>query len=289
MMKIFLALAIFSIFGMAGILAQTQYAVFQGPSHFMRLNEAGDDFVSIDNNETKGTYTFYHSYLDVQNPWSVVSEEGTNIYTKLNFKNVSDFKDVFMISPELQLLTSRTYIFSQAVFGMLNKVPDAGGLVKMEIQLLEGEPGDFSPDMLGENSSLKSANLRENTVTDFVVENIIPQTNGAHYFVVYFSNVLYLPGNAEGMSIGFKKNQVIDTYGTALNQILSKDLNVYPNPCSEHITIEGLSGKMKIFNLLGNCVKSLDDYQGEMLDISELEKGIYLVKSGQSIKRFVKN
>lgn len=288
MKKVYLAIITICAIGLAHLQAQTDYAIFAGPSHFMRLNEAGNDFVAIDNNEEKGNYIFYHSYLDQENPWSVVSEGGTNIYTRLNFKYVSDFRDVFMISPEVNLSTSGTYTFSQALFGMLNKEVDAGAIIKIELQLLEGKPGDFAPEMLSGNASLKTGILRENTVMDYVVENIVPQSNGAHYFVVYFSYLGYVAGNAEGVSLGFKKNQVINTYGTALNEVSSRELSVYPNPCTDNITIEGMRGELKIYNLPGVCVKSLDNYQGEVVDVSDMKNGIYLIQNEQGLKRFVK-
>ena len=58
-------------------------------------------------------------------------------------------------------------------------------------------------------------------------------------------------------------------------------LNVYPNPAKGEINIVGInsSSKVEIFNTLGVCVKEVHGYvSGESIDLSNLVKGIYVVR-----------
>jgi hypothetical protein len=76
---------------------------------------------------------------------------------------------------------------------------------------------------------------------------------------------------------------------------------VYPNPASDYITIQPSEGfkpsegsKVKIFNTLGIEVSSAGggvnefDGGGFRIDISNLPTGVYFIKIGDKVEKFVK-
>lgn len=68
-----------------------------------------------------------------------------------------------------------------------------------------------------------------------------------------------------------------------------KTFKFYPNPATDQITIESELGEIQIFNSIGALVlqKTLDSTE-EILNISELNPGVYFVKMGQKTLRLVK-
>ena len=67
-------------------------------------------------------------------------------------------------------------------------------------------------------------------------------------------------------------------------------LAVYPNPARESIQIEGLkaNSEVKIYNVLGELVKTAVVGTDEEIGISDLSDGLYLVRCGEATIRFVK-
>ncbi len=57
-------------------------------------------------------------------------------------------------------------------------------------------------------------------------------------------------------------------------------INIYPNPASENIIIEGLQiGQVEIINLQGQVVKNIDILDPKTdIDISKLTDGVYMIK-----------
>ncbi len=90
---------------------------------------------------------------------------------------------------------------------------------------------------------------------------------------------------------------VIITFSQCLNNIntlnKSKILKIYPNPA--HNNIKLLIGNpqygeiIKILNIDGKLVKQLRIQQSEsIINISDLENGVYFIKTGDSIHKFIK-
>ena len=67
------------------------------------------------------------------------------------------------------------------------------------------------------------------------------------------------------------------------------ELKIYPNPAKERIIIKNLTGKISILNLLGQQVRSINNYQGEEINISSIPTGTYIVKTTNAAKQFLKN
>ena len=77
---------------------------------------------------------------------------------------------------------------------------------------------------------------------------------------------------------------------TGVNENEGNGLAVYPNPASDRIRIEGLeaNSEVQIYNALGELVKTVKAEANGEINIVELAKGLYLVRSGTATLRFVK-
>lgn len=83
---------------------------------------------------------------------------------------------------------------------------------------------------------------------------------------------------------------------TDLNQAIERVINIYPNPASDFITIDGLSNKLNkisIMNIAGVKIFEYSTIENNRIDISELKTGIYLlmIDDGEKISshKFIKN
>ncbi len=60
------------------------------------------------------------------------------------------------------------------------------------------------------------------------------------------------------------------------------ELNIYPNPCTDKLYIEGLIAEscatVSIFDLTGKCIENIQIESGEPLDITSLDSGMYLIR-----------
>lgn len=71
------------------------------------------------------------------------------------------------------------------------------------------------------------------------------------------------------------------------NQI--NGFSVYPNPASNHVVVNGCQGsEMTVADVLGNVVLSgTVDYDSQVIDVSHLPAGVYVMKAGEKSTRFV--
>lgn len=68
---------------------------------------------------------------------------------------------------------------------------------------------------------------------------------------------------------------------TSTNTVeLNKDINLYPNPAFDNINLQEDENVdyIEIYNIVGKKIKSLTHSTGQSHDVSELNKGIYLVR-----------
>ena len=63
------------------------------------------------------------------------------------------------------------------------------------------------------------------------------------------------------------------------------NINIYPNPANNTITIEGLNGLAQVFDVNGKIIM---DITNGTFDVSELSKGTYVVKSEKYNTLFIK-
>lgn len=73
----------------------------------------------------------------------------------------------------------------------------------------------------------------------------------------------------------------------------SEIYSIYPNPASEELQLIGIKGEIEIIDLTGNLIKSVEDFNSNSLNISELNPGIYFlrfIKNGQQFsEKFIHN
>lgn len=81
----------------------------------------------------------------------------------------------------------------------------------------------------------------------------------------------------------------------SVDDIFSSKVSVYPNPAKESVTITSQVelNKVEVFNLLGKQVIKTSTLNNNILDVSSLSKGVYLMKltSGDSVatRKLIKN
>ena len=79
-------------------------------------------------------------------------------------------------------------------------------------------------------------------------------------------------------------NQII----SAITEVsLSSKLRVYPNPSNNRMYILGATKTIRVFNMIGQEVFTKDN--AKSIDISAWESGVYFVKSGDSVVKFIKD
>lgn len=75
---------------------------------------------------------------------------------------------------------------------------------------------------------------------------------------------------------------------------ISSAINLYPNPAQKQITLDmgnnAFKGNVSVYNSLGQVVfqKQLNNEQKVLLDIDNFPVGLYFVKTGESIQKFMK-
>lgn len=93
--------------------------------------------------------------------------------------------------------------------------------------------------------------------------------------IVYLDDALFIV-NSENLvpNFGF---EIWD--GLSVGELASNaSMQIFPNPANDFIQISGLNyDQVQIQNLLGQTILSMEQNQNSMIDISNLEDGIYLV------------
>jgi len=63
-----------------------------------------------------------------------------------------------------------------------------------------------------------------------------------------------------------------------------KEVLVYPNPASDYFQIKNVqNSSIELYNIDGQMVDRVENYQGQIIDISKLRNGIYLIKATNSM------
>lgn len=79
--------------------------------------------------------------------------------------------------------------------------------------------------------------------------------------------------------------------GTSEAKSIKKDLTVYPNPTNGPISITTeKAGEAKIYSLEGKTLKTVQTQKGNNeISISELPKGVYIIKTATESAKVIKN
>ncbi|MEJ2594236.1 MAG: T9SS type A sorting domain-containing protein [bacterium] len=71
-------------------------------------------------------------------------------------------------------------------------------------------------------------------------------------------------------------------------RLVKSGLQVYPNPASEEFRIDSDINSLSVYNSIGQIVFSAEDYQkGSSVDISNLGKGLYVIKADDFIHKLL--
>ena len=106
------------------------------------------------------------------------------------------------------------------------------------------------------------------------------------------NNPEMIVGNLAGGISYFSSDSIFNDTTILYNNNLNKNLfSIYPNPNQNKVNISStLNGEIKIYNLNGKIVKRKQKISEiETINISDLDKGIYLIKFLQNTKRFIIN
>ena len=106
------------------------------------------------------------------------------------------------------------------------------------------------------------------------------------------NNPEMIVGNLAGGISYFSSDPLLNDTTISFNNDLNKNLfKIFPNPNQNKINISStLNGEIKIYNLNGKIVKRKQKISEiETINISDLDKGIYLIKFLQNTKRFIIN
>ena len=129
----------------------------------------------------------------------------------------------------------------------------------------EFEPSDFNDENWTEFTFDLSAYAGQIINLDFVYEGV-----DGHIWYIDDIEITYPSAGVEDAQVG--------------------NLALYPNPANDIIRIEGLESntEVKIYNTLGELVKTVVVGADAEINISELSAGLYVVRCGETSLRFVK-
>jgi hypothetical protein len=101
-------------------------------------------------------------------------------------------------------------------------------------------------------------------------------------------------GNTETYGLNSVKSITfpVQTLGTSIPEITAAKLTAYPNPVAGNLTVEAENplGTIILTDLSGRKVKSLESKETKAsLNLSNLPKGIYILKAAGKTSKVVKN
>lgn len=137
---------------------------------------------------------------------------------------------------------------------------------------------------------IRTALCLSTNVNSFVPSRSVMRANEAYESIVSKSRLL----NVENTSVRFEQDSNIDALIIHVETNL-ESFKVYPNPVNSILNIEVKncqSTEIMIYNLSGILVKSLSVNASTAINVSELTKGMYIIKfssnNGTEITKFIK-
>ena len=104
------------------------------------------------------------------------------------------------------------------------------------------------------------------------------------------TNLVAIDGlHPSGIQYGLWVDLIMSNYQgllTSLKEVPTTSLNIYPNPTQNTISFSGEKNEYSILNLAGTRVQY--GIKSEKIDVSNLSQGIYFLKVGRQINKFVK-
>ncbi|TLX74345.1 T9SS type A sorting domain-containing protein [Labilibacter sediminis] len=212
-------------------------------------------------------------------PWNTKSRKsGNDMFGYCNLAVVTSYTDVMLLTPSCTLEAGKTYTFKQG----MNNPNTSNGTAIFGIALMDGTPDNFDPANIG--AELGTIDLNTEAKVDFTLDNITVTTDASYYFVIYLKEV------------SLNCTATPRFYATSLEENITTSITnhataypvVYPSPANEFITVSNTQGLIEIYNLTGNKVKSISNYNGGKINISSFKKGMYVIKTTDSAIKFAK-
>lgn len=126
---------------------------------------------------------------------------------------------------------------------------------------------------------------RVNSIRDFDKVEIIPgkESDLVINHVSLFQDTLYL-------STGIGLFKIADPFTSVeINKNEESKLSIFPNPTTDYITINNAfpTDNIQILSLSGRIVKVIKNE--DKIDVSDLSAGVYIIKIGDKVEKFVKH
>ena len=100
--------------------------------------------------------------------------------------------------------------------------------------------------------------------------------------VSYFQDTLYLSTDLALFKIGATITSVENDDSS------NNNLSVFPNPTTDYITLKNIApnSTIQILSLSGSVVKEVST--DNRIDVRDLSAGVYMIKVGEKVQKFVK-
>ncbi|CAM3854875.1 MULTISPECIES: T9SS type A sorting domain-containing protein [Flavobacterium] len=261
------------------------YATFNNEANFTSISFATNEGTL---NNT-GIFTIYSNFFNN----AILYNDGTIINSSILSGNNTSHSNNFNLTANLSPAVSHnlkigTYVFDADLFFENNAklnidinstendlvtVSDAATLNgQLNVTLLDG----FDPIIGSEFTVLTASNI-----TDTFTTLNFPDLGYDKEFVVIY--------NATSVVL-----KVVDSSTLGAEEFLTENLKltIYPNPAIDNIIVKGItqSEKVTIYSILGIQVKQTTINQtNNSIDISNLNKGTYILSIGNKHQKFIKH
>ncbi len=127
--------------------------------------------------------------------------------------------------------------------------------------------------------------FRLNSITDWTQIEVVPSKKELDFnfkHVSYFQDTLYLSTDLGLFKIGATITSVENDEG------LNNSISVFPNPSADYITLENIApnSTIQILSLSGSIVKEVR--AENRINVRDLSSGVYVIKVGEKVQKFVK-
>jgi hypothetical protein len=189
------------------------------------------------------------------------------------------------------LPASNSWIYNAGnpnIFYSMN-ISGAQQLNNGNVLICNGEKGIFSEITSNGTTLWKYVNPVK--ATGIISQGTTPTQNVVFRCTFYPKNFTGFSGHTltSGSTIE-NNNMVSETCNLSLpnhENTISGTIQIYPNPASEYITISGIYGPTKIFNIIGIEMWSGEINESQRLNISAYESGLYFIWNNHSVNKLV--
>jgi hypothetical protein len=164
---------------------------------------------------------------------------------------------------------------------------DMGGL---NITFLDHLTDLGAPTYVHNTNALSAFNKQNNTYKIGVAFSEAP-VNGTVILRIPFTGLGNQTLNMELVENTASRNYQLNVV-TGINDIKNSNIKIYPNPTNNIINIEGLNknenNTIQVFDVQGKLIITKTINEKGTIDLSELNKGVYVIKIGEVAQRIVK-